>query len=88
MVAVVDDNGPAPPELRLAWMCERWNSLPETGGLYDQDYVTLHLATALSNIYNTISRLRNMHGEQIHSLSDNDRKMLKWLMDEGLIFNA
>jgi hypothetical protein len=28
--------GEPPPALALAWRCQKWNTLPEAGGLFDQ----------------------------------------------------
>lgn len=83
----VDGEEP-PPELILAWQCERWGCLPEIGGYLNQDYRTMRLMTSLSNVYYAISKLRNLRGEKIHTLTENDRKILKYLVDMGLIFNG
>lgn len=87
MVACVDEGTPAPPELLLAWQCERWNTLPDIGGLYQQDARTINLMGALSTVYDALSHLRNSTGEQIHSLSEAERRTLKKLIDMGLLFN-
>jgi hypothetical protein len=89
--AVVDciDNGEPPPaELRLAWDCKFWGTLPDTGAYYDQDYFLLSRMRALSNVYNAVSKLRNSKGTQIHSLTNNERMILKQLVDMGLLFNG
>jgi len=88
VVAVVDDNGAAPPELELAWQCERWHALPDTGAMLDQDARTMFLMAAYSNIHDTMTRLRNASGEEIHSLTTHDRQILRILIDMGLIFNG
>lgn len=87
MVACVDEDAPPPPELSLAWKCERWHALPETGAVVDQDARLMFRMSALSNIYNTLTRYRNLQGEQIHTLTEQDRKLMRLLIDNGL-FNG
>ena len=84
----VDSDGMPPPDLRLSWYCERLKCTPDTGGINDQDYATMHRMVVLSNIYNALNRFRNLKGEQIHSLSQSERGILKYLATEGLLFNA
>lgn len=81
-VAVVEEGAPPPLELMLAWDCHRWETLPDAGGLLDQDYRLLMLMKVASNIHDTVTRLRSLVGDQIHSLSDNERRIIKWLRDE------
>jgi hypothetical protein len=88
VVECVDSDEPPPAELRLAWDCKYWNTMPDAGAYYDQDYFLLMRMRSLSNIYNVMTKLRNAHGAQIHSLTENDRKLLKYIMDLGLIFNG
>lgn len=76
VVAVVDDGGPPPQELRLAWLVDQWGSLPEAGGLYDQDAQTLKRMTVLNNIYKVVTRLRSAKGAEIHNLSEADRRII------------
>lgn len=71
-------------ELRLAWMCGE-HLLPEAGGVLDQDYRTVHLMRVYRNTFNTIQRLRGMVGDQIHGLTDLERRMVRWLQDMGLL---
>ncbi len=54
----------------------------------DQDYQLMRYMTSCINIYNAISHLRNLHGDQIHSLSDGERDILHLLVKMGLIFNG
>ena len=61
--------------------------MPEQGAYLDQDYFLLARMRALSNVYNVVSKLRNMKGAQIHQLTDSDRKLLKMLVDLGLLFS-
>lgn len=82
------DGGPPPEELLTAWACERWNVLPETGAYYDQDYQLMTRMARLSNIYNAVSRMRNLPGKEIHSLTDGERKILGFLTKLGLLFHG
>ena len=84
-VKAADEGETPPPELRLAWWCEQWNALPENGGLYQQDHKTIRRMTALTNIYNLVTRVRNMKGAQIHNLTTSERRILRALRDEGLL---
>jgi hypothetical protein len=79
---------PPPAELRLAWMCEQHNTLPDAGGMFEQDYRTIVLMDRLSNIYRAVKRFQTAKGEQIHSLTDNERLILRRLMDMGISING
>ena len=78
--------GEPPPELTLAWNCSRWNCLPDAGAYLDQDYLRMRRMNAVSNIYDVLQRWQNMSGKQIHQLSENERKLLGWLKDLGILF--
>jgi hypothetical protein len=71
---------PPPAELRLAWMCGD-HSLPASGGVLDQEYQVMHRMRSLDNIYNVVHRLRNLKGEEIHSLTDTERRIIRSLRD-------
>lgn len=77
--------GAPPPELALLWDCERYNCLPDSGGLLNQDYQTMHRMSAYGNIYKTICKLDNAKGKQIHQLTNQERGVIKWIMDKGLL---
>jgi hypothetical protein len=48
--------------LQLAWQCERWGALPETGGVRDQPAGLLdRIATAL-NVYQAMDAWKNREG--------------------------
>lgn len=85
VVAVIDDGGPPPPILILAWDVERWGTLPEAGGLYDQDAAILNEMNVLGNVYKAVSRLRNAHGDDIHRLTDGDRRIIGELRRSGVL---
>lgn len=80
-------NAPPPAELQIAWDCERWNTLPEAGGLLDQEYQLLKRMTGLSNVYNAVSQWFNLTGENIHKMSEQTRRILRYLLDNGINFN-
>lgn len=83
-VEAAEGRGSPPPELQMAWRCERWNALPDAGGIYDQDAQLMTRMDALQNVYKTVTRVRSMKGEQIHQLTDHERRLLRALMDEGI----
>ena len=88
MVFCAQEGAPPPPELNLAWLCERWVALPDEGGIYDQDAQLISRMTAASNVYKTIVRIGNLHGEQIHNLSNQERDLLNDLRNMGLMYTA
>lgn len=85
---MLTENTPPPVELRLAWMCEKWGTLPDSGGIHEQDYGLLTRMGGLANVYNVVTKWRNYTGENIHRLTDHDRTVLRWLLDAGINFNA
>lgn len=64
----VDGKATPPPELQLAWACQKWNSLPDDGAYLDQDYTLMTRMNALMNIYNAMSTMRSAKGDAIHHL--------------------
>lgn len=78
--------GAPPPIMSLAWQCERWNALPDNGGLYEQEYRTIYLMSATLNIHNTVQRIRQLKGKDIHKLTEPERMILRMLMDNGILF--
>lgn len=40
-----------PPELALAWACQRWHSLPDSGAYRDQSATTMRRMNAYLNVY-------------------------------------
>lgn len=87
MEAVDGDTSP-PPELIIAWDCERYHCLPNAGAYLDQDAALITRMKVLTNIHHAYSSYRNSQGAQIHNLSDSTRRVLRYLKDEGLIFRA
>ena len=51
---------PPPHYLKLAWSCERYNTLPEVGGLRDQLAGDIERMNIASNIYNAVLSWKNM----------------------------
>ena len=74
-----------PPELEIAWQCERWHTLPDAGGYLDQDATLMHRMTIAANVYHVVIHLRSLVGDQIHSLSDPERRIIKVLLEEHII---
>ena len=69
----------------MAWTCEKYNSLPEAGGVLDQPFALMDKMTVLSNVYGAMSRWHNAGETAIHSLTDGERRILKSLIDMGLM---
>lgn len=82
------DDEPPPAELKIAWDCERWHTLPEAGGLYDQDSQLMTRMVGLTNIYNACSAWFNLTGKNIHRMSEQTRRILRFLLDIGIQFNG
>ena len=76
---------PVPPALTLARNCEGWGTLPDAGGYLDQDYSTMISMNVAMNVYKVVSKARNAQGKAIHSLTHDERLMLKSLIDRGLV---
>lgn len=70
-----------PAALRRAWYCEKWGALPRSGGVNDQSYREMHLMSTLSNVYFTITHYRSLTGNRIHTLTDGQRRVLRYLRD-------
>lgn len=85
VVDFVDNDGQPPAQLQTAFLSKQWETLPETGGLYDQDAALLKQMTVLYNIYQALVRLRNAKGDEIHSLTDGDRRIIASLLRLGVL---
>jgi len=77
--------GKPPPELSLAWNCERYNCLPDAGGYLDQDYICMMRMNVYSNVYNIVAKWQTLNAKTIHTLSDSERLYLRRLHDMGLV---
>lgn len=77
-------SGPLPPELRLAWLCGE-SHLPEQGGILDQDFVTLHRMNVYRNVHQVVKHFRSLRGAAIHTLTDDERRLIKALRKDGLL---
>lgn len=81
----VDGDEPPPPDLTLAFYCGD-HHLPDAGAIHDQNYATLTRMRAVYNIWHTLARLRNMVGAEIHTLTNEERRILGNLKDLGLLY--
>lgn len=70
------DNEPAPPELKLAWQAQRWNALPEPGGLLDQPAGLLNRMATAASVYNAFKTLQQSAG-QIVALANNNPQVIQ-----------
>lgn len=75
---------PPPAELRLAWMCDG-GRLPAAGGVLDQEYALMIRMQVTANVYAAVSHYKNAGGAQIHGLSDAERRIIKSLINNGLL---
>ena len=53
--------------------------------MLDQDYSMMHQMSVLSNVYDTLTRLRGLKGAQIHGMSSSERRLIKSLRDMDMI---
>ena len=53
--------------------------------MLDQPFALMDKMTVLSNVYGAMSRWHNAGGTAIHSLTDGERRILKSLIDMGLM---
>lgn len=86
-MAAIDDGAPPRDVLSMAWQCERWNTLPDNGGYYEQDYMLMHQMTAASNVYLALKAFRDRYseGDAIHKMPDSVRRVIGYLKREGLL---
>lgn len=82
----LENEGEPPPELELAVMCQKWNTLPDAGGLYEQDARMMKRMAGVLAIQNALVRWRTLTGRNIHQLTEGERKILRMLKDMGLLF--
>ena len=79
-----DGEGQPPSALQMAWWCGDAH-LPDVGGMLDQDYRLIYEMRTLERIYNVVMRWRNLAGKNIHSLTTNERRLLRYLINEGFM---
>lgn len=65
-------------------MCQRFNCLPESGGLLEQDAGLLGRMTLLGTVYQTVQRVRSLRGAEIHKMNADDGRLLAWLETRGI----
>lgn len=54
----------------------------------DQDYGLMQRMVALTNVYSAVSAWFNLKGDAIHRMSEQTRKILRFLLDNNINFNA
>ena len=69
-----------PPILSLYWQCMKWGTLPEAGGMNDQDYRTIFMMTILSRVYDAALA---WHSPKTKMTADQERVFL-WLHEIGV----
>lgn len=66
-------------------MCDRYHTLPSPGGMLDQDAGLVARMGTLSNLYDDVAALNKKEkGSKMGELNREERKLLKWLIGEGL----
>lgn len=75
-----------PPELKIWWMCKELGTPPNAGGILDQDERLMNTMRTLDTVYSAVYRYANLKGEQIHRLTDSERRVLRQLIDTGVMF--
>ena len=84
--AHADGKGPCPWELAEALLCQRYQVLPDAGGLAQQDLATLSRHATLLDIYQTCRRFAQ-GGLKALSSSERDLNMkiaqLEWEQKHG-----
>jgi len=69
----------------MAWQCKNWGALPINGGMLDQPDQLIYRMGALDNIYRAVARMQNMAGKEIHNMTVQERQIVKWLQEEGIM---
>lgn len=84
-VLAAKGKGNPPPELELAWLCGDYH-LPESGGVFDQDYQLFRTMRILNNVHSAVTHLFSLSGEDINKrLSTGERLLLGNLDKMGLL---
>lgn len=52
--------------------------------MYDQEYYTVHAMPILANVYQTVQYVRSLQGHDIHRLTPQHRRLLRYLLDNKL----
>lgn len=69
----------------MSWWCDKYNALPEAGGVMDQDYGLIHRMGAAANTYTIITRVQGLYGAAIHSLTEPERRLIASLRKLGVM---
>lgn len=77
--------GSSPPsELVLAWRCERWQTLPEGGGLFDQPLAVMTAMETAQFTYDAFSgRLRAAKRNRLVEWSEEHPRMAEFCAVNG-----
>jgi len=68
----------------LYWLCQRYGSLPEAGGLLEQDAALLERMTVLGSVYDAVSHMRSLKGAEIHNMNPGAGRVIAWLESLGI----
>lgn len=78
MVETATKNGEPPPILELYWRCQRWGSLPNAGGILDQDYKTMRNLGIVSSTYEAAKAWKEFKA------TDDQKKIIANLVKMGV----
>lgn len=68
----------------MYWLCQRYGSLPDAGGLLDQDAGLLERMTALGSTYEAVQHMRSLKGAEIHNMNPGAGRVILWLESMGI----
>lgn len=61
--AAAQYGGEPPPDLELAWVCDKWG-LPDSGAVLDQSVLLLNRMRTAKNVYDAFHSMMNFSGDQ------------------------
>ena len=70
--------------MRLYWQCQRYQALPEPGGLFDQDGGLLERMAALGSAFDAVQHMRGLKGAEIHNMNPGAGRVIMWLESQGV----
>ena len=79
-----EGKGEAPPELRLAFRCQQWNSLPVSGGILDQPAGLVERMTTALNVYNAMKSWKQVDQSKVSEFTRNNPDtwdIVQWVLE-------
>jgi aminoglycoside phosphotransferase (APT) family kinase protein len=78
VVSNVTKGTEAPPLLELHWLCQRWGTLPNAGGIFDQDYKTMTQLSVVAATYKAVK------ARKIFKMTPEDERVIISLVKMGI----